>query len=49
MKKFCVMIFILLSVIKESHALSSRYNLRDLGQVTNVKNRWSFAALGVKE
>ena len=49
MKKFCVMIFILLSVVKESRALPSRYDLRELGRVTSIKNRWSFAALGVKE
>ena len=49
MKKIFVMIFILLSVVKESHAMPSRYNLYELGRVVSVKNRWTFAALGVKE
>ena len=43
------MIFILLSVVKESHALPTHYDLRDLGRVASVKHRWSFAALGAME
>ena len=49
MKKFFVIIFILLSVIKESHALPSRYNLYELGRAASVKNRWSFVILGAME
>ncbi len=54
MKKFCVILFIIL-LVRESHALPSRYDLRELGRVTSVKHQgipgpcWAFAALGAME
>ena len=44
-----MIIFIVLSVVKESHAMPTHYDLRDLGQVTSVKHCWTFAALGAIE
>lgn len=51
MKKFLVVILLSLFVNK-AHALPSRYDLRDYGKITSVRNQgipgpcWAFAALG---
>lgn len=55
MKKFFVMMMFFLLTVSESYGLPSRYDLRDYGRITSVKNQgipgscWAFAALGAME
>ncbi|MBR4196089.1 MAG: hypothetical protein IKQ95_05190 [Synergistaceae bacterium] len=55
MKKFFVLITFLLTAAISAEALPSRYDLRDYGRITSVKNQgipgpcWAFAALGAME
>ena len=55
MKKVSLAVIMLLLCVSVSHALPSRYDLRDYGRVTSIKNQgipgpcWAFAALGAME
>ena len=55
MKKVLMSVIILLLCVNVSHALPSRYDLRDYGRVSGIKNQgipgpcWAFAALGAME
>ena len=52
MKKISLVVIISLLCVSVSNALPSRYDLRDYGRVSSVKNQgipgpcWVFAALG---
>ena len=55
MKKVLLAVIISLLCVSVSNALPSRYDLRDYGRVTSIKNQgvsgpcWTFAALGAME
>ena len=55
MKKVFVMMIFLLTAVNFAEALPSKYDLRDYGRITSVKNQgipgpcWAFAALGAME
>ncbi|MBQ7221701.1 MAG: hypothetical protein IJS28_12065 [Synergistaceae bacterium] len=55
MKKAILAVIISLLCVSAGHALPSRYDLRDYGRVTGIKNQgvpgpcWAFAALGAME
>ena len=55
MKKFMIVMFLLMITAGESFSLPSKYDLRDYGRITGVKHQgipgpcWAFAALGAME